>query len=262
MGAVRPTRTSADRGSGAAPCEPEDRPDGGTDQCVDLDATWGRLTVDDLPLFDTWGLDAPVPTGARAAVREAWEHSKLTVLACHSMHGALKPWVIRHERPYRRDITPGQPLHWRIEHGVGGLRIRRMRRCLFCSVPGPVGGARREEGTPSLRVWHCLFLRGLQAARLGQKDAVRDSDLNDDDRDGSSHGLLVTVNGIARDSVVWYRCEIDQAIAYAEERDAHPKVRATVEKALQLSDRRREMPRVLLVHQDGRGRRTRTREAR
>ena len=63
-------------------------------------------------------------------------------------------------------------------------------------------------------------------------DEGRDSDLAKEDRE--SDGALTPSHGTASDAVGWYRREIDMALENVDVRDAHPKVRATVEKAAQL----------------------------
>jgi hypothetical protein len=62
-----------------------------------------------------------------------------------------------------------------------------------------------------------------------QTDEGRDRDLPENDREGD--GTPVAGHCTAPDAVGWYGREIDRALADADVRDAHPKVRATAEKA-------------------------------
>lgn len=68
----------------------------------------------------------------------------------------------------------------------------------------------------------------------GHADEGRDSDLANEDREVAEAADTATADDPAQAAVRWYRSEIDQALQNAEVREAHPKLRATVEKAAQL----------------------------
>ncbi|WP_292931399.1 helicase-related protein [Noviherbaspirillum sp.] len=198
-----------------------------------LDGAWGRLTSDDLGAFDWWGIDAPPPAGASASAREAWEHAKLAVKARHKMHGALRPWVIRHERRRRRDYHPGAAIDASDCSASEGLQIPDSAALPFLLAARAQSIALDEKNARP------LFAYGIASSydafgRLGsgQTDEGRDSDLPEEDRNGENKPAIP--HRTASNAVRWYRSEIDRALTDPNIRDAHPKVRATVEKAAQL----------------------------
>lgn len=200
-----------------------------------LDGAWGRLSSDDLADFDAWGPAAPPPVGVSPAAREAWEHAKLAVRARHKMHGALQPWVIRHERPPRRNYHAGAAITTIGGSASGGLQIPESAALPFL-LAARAQSVALDETEKKARP---LFAYGIASSyeafgRLGsgQADDGRDNDLPEDDRE--SEDASAAGHCAAPDAVGWYRREIDRALADADVRGAHPKVRATVEKAAQL----------------------------
>lgn len=201
---------------------------------ITLDGAWGRLSPDELAVFDAWEPAAPPSAGIGAVAREAWEHAKLAVKARHKMHAALQPWVIRHERPHRRDYHAGAAITANGSNVSGGLQIPERAALPFLLAARAQSVALDEMNTRP------LFAYGIASSyeafgRLGSghTDEGRDSDLAKEDRE--SDGVPLTAGqSTASDAVGWYRREIDRALANVDVRDAHPKVRATVEKAAQL----------------------------
>lgn len=201
-----------------------------------FDGAWGRLSPDDLAEFDAWGPAAPPPAGISTAVREAWEHAKLAVLARHKMHEVLQRWVIRHERRHRRDYHPGATIITNSGSASGGLEIPEYAALPFL-LAARAQSVAIDESEKNARP---LFAYGIASSyeafrRLGsgQADDGRDSDLPVEDREGGDEPT-VRHRTTTPDAVGWYRREIDLALANADARDAHPKVRVTVEKAAQL----------------------------
>jgi superfamily II DNA or RNA helicase len=198
-----------------------------------LDSAWGRLTKDELPEFDSWGPDVSAPTGISVVAREAWEHARLAVKSRKTMHDALKPWVIRHERPRRRNYFAGTAIVGNGDGAAGGLPIPDSAALPFLLA------ARAQSVALDQKRVRPLFAYGIASSyeaflRLGsgQPDEGRDSDLADEDRTGD--GVSAVGHRTTADAVGWYQREIARALAHDEIRDAHPKVRATVEKAAQL----------------------------
>ncbi len=196
-----------------------------------FDASWGRLSPDDLRAFDAWspGLAAPVELGA--AAREAWEQARLACRARRQMHAALKPWVIRHERVHRRTYHPGAAI---VSAGAsGGLDILDDAALPFLLA------ARAQSIAVDATRGRPLFAYGIASSfeaftRLGsgQADDGMDSDIAQEDRGDSAAPADVHCPG--PDAVGWYRDEIARALKDSAVRDRHPKVQATVDKALQL----------------------------
>lgn len=197
-----------------------------------LDAAWGRMSPEDLPSFDTWCAETPAPAGLSAAAREAWEQARLTCHARKDMHAALKPWVIRHERARRRSYHPGAAI--KSAGATGGLEILDDAALPFLLA------ARAQSIAVDASGGRPLFAYGIASSfeafsRLGsgQSDERRDSDQTQEDREEEGAGR--TIAGCPTpDAVGWYRDEIALALKDSEVRDRHPKVQATVDKALQL----------------------------
>jgi superfamily II DNA or RNA helicase len=201
---------------------------------ITLDAAWGRLGANELSYFDAWRPGQPAPEGISAAAREAWEHAGLAVQARHEMHTALQPWVIRHTRKPRRKYLPGRAITSNESGPTGGLNIPEHAALPFLLAARAQSVALDEAGPA-----RPLFAYGIASSyeafgRLGceKKEDGIDSDQNADDRDESDPSLREHLVG--SDVVRWYRAEINRALRDDRIRAAHPKVRATVEKAAQL----------------------------
>lgn len=196
---------------------------------IALDGAWGRLSPDELVTFDGWAPSEPPPAGISAAAWEAWTHAQRAVRDRHKMHVALQPWVIRHERPRRRDYHTGAAIDGKAS---GGIQIPESAALPFLLA------ARAQSVAIDDKSARPLFAFGIASSyeafrRLGSghADEGRDSDLVEDDRngDGAPAGSRTRL-----DAVEWYRNEIDRALKNADACAAHPKLQATVEKAAKL----------------------------
>jgi superfamily II DNA or RNA helicase len=197
-----------------------------------LDVAWGRLSRDDLAAFDSWGPNAPAPMNISPSAREAWEHAKYAVRARQEMNRALKPWVIRHERVHRRVYHSGAAIVAG-DASKGGLPIAEENALPFLLA------ARAQSIALDDTSARPLFAYGIASSyeafrRLGsgQPDEARDFDFPPEDC--LTDGPEAASHRPAVDPVRWYRDEIDRALGNANILAAHPKVRATVEKAAQL----------------------------
>lgn len=196
-----------------------------------LAEAWGRLSPQDLPSFDQWSVQSPPPAELAPFAREAWEHARLAARARAAMHAALRPWVIRHERPQRRAYHAGAAIQ--PTGAAGGILIPDDAALPFLLA------ARAQSIAVDERRGRPLFAYGIASSyeaftrlEMGDAEDGRDSDLPDYERPPSEAqaGVLCP----APDAVAWYRSEIDRALKDSEVRDRHPKVRATVDKAVQL----------------------------
>lgn len=200
---------------------------------ITLDSAWGRLSPDEQTVFDAWGPAAPPSAGISAVAREVWEQAKLAVQARHKMHAALQPWVIRHERPHRRDYHAGAAITATGDGALGGLQIPESAALPFLLA------ARAQSVALDERSGRPLFAYGIVSSfeafrRLGSGmlDDGRDSDLPEEDRE--DRVAPTTNHHTASDAVGWYQREIALALPDADAGYGHPKVHATVEKAAQL----------------------------
>lgn len=196
-----------------------------------FDAAWGRLSPGDLAAFDEWFADTAAPSGLGAAAREAWEQARLACRARRDMHAALKPWVIRHERRRRRTYHSGAAIA--DADTAGGLDIPDDVALPFLLA------ARAQSISVDASRGRPLFAYGIASSyeaflRLGSgKPGIeRDSDQSKEDRDAS--GAPTASHCSAPDAIAWYRREIDRALKDKATRDRHPKVQATIDKAMQL----------------------------
>lgn len=199
---------------------------------LSFDAAWGRIAPCDLSVFDSWSADSNVPHSISAAAREAWRHASLTAQSRHEMHKVLRPWIIRHERPHRRDYLSGAAIIG--DETTGGLAIPDEFALPFLLAARAQSVALDERGPA-----RPLFAYGIASSyeafrRLGfdAEEDGRDSDVSKEDRDNKDPSLLA--HSADSEAVRWYRREIDCILMDASVREAHPKISATVNKAAKL----------------------------
>ena len=204
-------------------------------RALTFDDAWARLNPEDLDAFKGWRADRPAPTGLSSAVREAWEHARYAAKARTAMHACLRTWVIRHERPRRRDYHPGCAIAVANSGQHGGIEIPESQALPFLLAARAQSVALDEKGQA-----RPLFAYGIASSfeafrRLGSEraEAILDSDLPPEDRASGSPAPAGKVTAGA-EAVRWYRREIDRALKDVNVRNAHPKVDATNTKATQL----------------------------
>jgi len=196
-----------------------------------LDKAWGRLSIDEVAVFDTWSPTAIAPAGIAAVAREAWEHAKLAVKARKEMHQALKPWIIRHERERRRDYQCGAAISTDGDKKSGGLATPEHLALPFLLA------ARAQALAIDEKQERPYFAYGIASSfeaflRSGVDRDERDSDEAEREKDGDSETLSEQIP--AAGAIGWYQGEIARALKSERVRDGHPKIQATVEKAAQL----------------------------
>lgn len=199
---------------------------------LSFDAAWSRIARSDLAAFDSWSPDSDVPDSISSAAREAWRHASLTARSRHEMYKALRPWVIRHERPHRRDYFPGAAISEK--DATGGLEISDEAALPFLLAARAQSVALDEKGPV-----RPLFAYGIASSyeafgRLGSggDDDGRDSDVAKEDR--GNDALSSYSHSADGRSVRWYRQEIDRVLKDSAVLEAHTKISATVDKAAEL----------------------------
>lgn len=193
---------------------------------IALDAAWSHLDTDDESVFDTWTLDSEPPEDASPQARAAWRDAARAGNDRESMRTELAPWVIRHMRPHRRDVLPGDA----IRTGSRGLEVRGLDIPEESMLPFLL--AARAQALPTdgrgshARPLYAYGLASSYEAYLRLKDDhVLDSD----------HDEEPAVGHIADESGAhWYRSQIHGILKSQSQRQAHPKVSATVYRAMQL----------------------------
>lgn len=197
-----------------------------------LDVAWGRLVREDLFTFDSWGPTAPAPANINTSAREAWEKAKFAVRSRQEMNRALKPWVIRHERAHRRVYHAGETIISG-DANRGGLVIPEDAILPFLLAARAQSVALDDKSArPHFAYGIASSYEAFRRLGSGQAEEARDSDISAEDREPDRPEAAS--NRPTVDAVRWYRGEIDRVLGSAKVLAAHPKVRATVEKAAQL----------------------------
>jgi Helicase conserved C-terminal domain len=192
-----------------------------------LDKEWGQLHAEELSLFDGWSPNASVPIRGSAVARRVWRTAQIAVRARREMHKEVRRWVIRHERPRRRDYHPGEAI---VDGGspARGLNIPGRAALPFLLAARAQAVANEAEHG----VTRPLFAYGIASSyeaflRLGTGDS----------RDTDSEESSAAVDEEASAAVDWYRKEIDGLLADETVRSGHPKLQATVDRAFGLWQR-------------------------
>ncbi|MEZ5653735.1 MAG: helicase-related protein [Burkholderiaceae bacterium] len=200
---------------------------------IAFDAAWSRIQPEQLSAFNQWDTEKSAPEGVSNAVREAWELARIAVQTRLRMHVALRPWVIRHERPRRREYHPGDAITSSTGEASGGLQVPEAALLPFLLAARAQSIALDEKGDRP------LYAYGIASSfetfrRLGSdnRSAVIDSDLERADRQEEAADSAKTRS--PSDSVRWYQRSIEHALAASGSLDAHPKICATVDKAVEL----------------------------
>ena len=191
---------------------------------------WGRLTPSDLYAFDAWEPKASVPDHLDSAVAVAWGHANLVVQTRQEMYKHLKTWVIRHERPRRRRYFPGAA----IAKGKDseGLEISEEAALPFL-LAARAQTLVLDDGEGARPPFAYGIASSYQAfCRL---DSPTEGDGRDSEAGGETKAQVKTLfsPSVAR-STSWYRQEIKEIVRDKAVLHAHPKVKATVDKAVEL----------------------------
>jgi disulfide oxidoreductase YuzD len=199
-----------------------------------LETAWSRLTPADLGgLDEAWWQrpdDDTLPERARAAAARAAEVSK----HMREAETLLRPWVIRHtrhDRDKRRTYRPGGAI---IEEGDGrsGLRVSgsAVLPFLLASRAQALVAAESLYGDEEARAY---FAEGLASSFEAYRETRSRASSDDDpvDEDGAD-ARVAPLNG----EIVWYLNNIDKALPTGNDTvwAEHPKVKATIERALSL----------------------------
>lgn len=208
---------------------------------------WGRLKPEDLGLDETWNVD-------ERRIMEWWESTKEPLgeewireahEKCRSSkkdaQERLKPWVIRHSRPRHRHGDMGAPHR---EYFLGrnvlddcpwdeGSPVQGLEIPLSVCLPFLIASRAQAQLEQSLGT-RALFAEGLVSSYEAFHHTKDNRSSGDEDADSAAN-----VHG--REWVIptgWYEERIKELIpsrmAPAPRRMEHPKVKATVEKALKL----------------------------
>ncbi|MGW4580350.1 DEAD/DEAH box helicase [Rhodococcus aetherivorans] len=189
---------------------------------VRFDESWSKINEEDLPAFDSWSPESTPDTSLDAHVVRAWRDAQLTVRARQHMHDHLQPWLIRHQRPHRRDYLCGAAILPDATDITGGLPIRDEDAMPFL-LAARAQAIASGEGAP-----RPLFAYGIASSyeaylRLETGSSPLDSDTEESADETPTHS--------PSDAADWYHRCITDVLASEDRRRRHPKVEATVDRA-------------------------------
>ena len=196
-----------------------------------LDKQWGRLGSADQPERDNWWL----PMAASDDATRLKQAQRAYVDAEHAMRDAekaLKPWVIRHRKPDtyqsgkpRRLVRPGAEIidddrHGGIDIAEGELLPFLLAGRAQAAFSSALARGRLPRGARS------LFADGLCSSFEAYRDTRGGHALDDE---------AEPVDGDRVDAeVTWYLDSISKALPHGTSNANHPKVSATVNRAVAL----------------------------
>lgn len=202
-----------------------------------FDESWSKLGPEDVSVFDRWSVEAPPPDDFSATIRRAWRDAQFAVGARRAMHEALRPWVIRHERPPggRRYHAGGSIVPGRTPTN-GGLPIPESDALPFLlaaraqAVASDAHGAARPHFAYGIASSYETYLR-LDTAQDPLDSDTEPAETSPDDAPAPDEpGPPPGVGSAAQ----WYHGEIARLLASDRRRAAHPKIAATVDRAVDL----------------------------
>jgi hypothetical protein len=195
-----------------------------------LDQSWAHLVEDQIAAFDGWTTSGEPDTEVGAEARRAWRDASLAVRARKVMHDELRPWIIRHQRPHRRTYRTGSAILPNSENPqTSGLEIPEAAALPFLLA----ARAQAVAGEDRSGAARPLFAYGIASSyeaflRLEAGDAI-DTDTEDAE---STNGSGVDVGPPS--AAQWYHREITDLLRSGTQREQHPKIAATVERAADL----------------------------
>ncbi|MFC0315804.1 helicase-related protein [Gordonia phosphorivorans] len=192
---------------------------------VAFENAWSRIEPDALSTFDDWTPGAASPATAPPRIRGAWELANTAVQTRRDLAVELRRWVIRHERPHRRQYLPGaltipgctQP---------GGIAISdEIQLPFLLAARAQALSERTHSGAAQAHFAYGIASSFETFLRLDE--TARDTDEGTDD-------AVQAPPTSDLDSPDWYLREITASLESANTRQQHPKITATVARAVEL----------------------------
>lgn len=200
---------------------------------IRLSESWSHLCREDATAFDTWTADTEPPAHLTHAARCAWRDASFAVRARKSMHDALRPWIIRHERTHRRDyLAGGAILPGNEGQTASGLEVPESAALPFLlAARAQAVAAEHRNGAA-----RPLFAYGIASSyetflRLETTDGAVDTDTAPED---GADAAQSSAHLAASTPAQWYHHEISVLLGSGLQREQHPKVVATAERAIAL----------------------------
>ncbi|MBA8792924.1 hypothetical protein FHX74_000518 [Friedmanniella endophytica] len=200
---------------------------------VHLDGRWSALQPHEANDFDTWTPDAPVPAEVSAAATSAWRAAQEAVRTRQQMHDVLAPWVIRHQRALRRSYIDGAAVSPGASQQTGGIQIEDDIALPFLLAARAQSLATEESQGGSRPYFAYGIASSFEAfGRLGGVGAELDND-DPEERRAPPESPTRDASGAG-----WYRHQINLLLQEGDlDLGRHPKIAATVDRALDLWSR-------------------------
>ncbi|OYD71387.1 helicase-related protein [Rhodococcus sp. OK302] len=207
-----------------------------------LDDAWGRLEPSDIAAFDAWQANSAPPRGVNRSVSAAWKAACEAVCRREVMHQTLRPWIIRHEHEQRRRYLPGAALALGAASDPSrGLPIPPdlMLPFLLAGRAQFVANCNEQNGARPYFAYGIAssfnaFLRSATGNASRESPDVRQNN-EESDLELLEPQTPSPYEPITEDESSWYQREIVDLLN--DDRvhpDSHPKVQATVDRALDL----------------------------
>lgn len=234
LDAIRPMRPSPEEPLDARLERLSDTLRRAQETAIRLNESWAHLDHSDVQAFDTWTAEAPPPDYLTHAARCAWRDASFAALARRTMHEVLRPWIIRHERVRRRDYLVGGAILPGNEGRVtGGLEVPESEALPFLlAARAQAVAAEHRNGAARPHFAYGIASSYETFLRLETADGAIDADVaQEEDADGGNDSAS---HNSAGTPAQWYQREISTLLGRGSQREQHPKIAATTERAVSL----------------------------
>lgn len=197
---------------------------------IALDQSWLRITAVDAAAFEDWETAAEPGPSLSPEARRAWRDAILAASARRTMHQELRPWVVRHERPHRRNYRIGRAILPEADSNMtGGLEIPEASALPFLLAARAQAVASEDRGGAARPLFAYGIASSYEAFLRLESSAGIDTDTKESDTSAESYRPPGP-----GDPAQWYQREIRELLSSDRQRQGHPKIAATVERATHL----------------------------
>lgn len=201
---------------------------------IRLDDSWAHLERVDRHAFEAWQMGAEAPSTLSHAAQVAWRDVNFAVEARRRLHQQLWPWVIRHERPHRREYRPGAAIVPGQEAQVEvGLEVPEIAALPFLLAARAQAVAIEDTSGP-VRPLFAYGIASSYEAFLRTKDGQGVLDSDDEPEKSVRSDANRTTGTSRKDPARWYRRQIHALLHTEGQREQHPKIAATTARAAAL----------------------------
>jgi len=195
-----------------------------------LDGTWGTVSDHETDAFIAWTPESDPPVGASASVKRAWREAQFAVEARRGLEIRLRPWLIRHTRPNRREYITGAGILPEREATRTGLEIPAASSLpfLLAARAQSLALADSQGGRP-------LFAYGIASSyeaylRLEDGDGRDSDDIAEPEPFPEESSSKAEPRSDAL-GFSWYQQRTKEALDRPGAIHRHPKIEATTQRA-------------------------------